>query len=486
MQKTATEKLKHPKVLSLAFFLAISERFGYYIMGFLLLLYVKAVYNFSDEKAFALFALFTALSYLVPVVGGYLADNVLGIKRCMGLGLIIEAVGFFLLALPSDNILYLYLAIASVVLGAGIFKTTPTNLLGRAYDKDDSMIDSGFTLYYMGINIGAFVSSLVAGVIADSYGYHVPFFIAGIGLVVGFVWFLLFKYHGKGHESEAGERHFNLLKWFVTIVCVGATIALFTFLISNNGLANLFFYAGCAAVFLFLLYQIIVSPKEDSIKILVCLILISFAVVFFILHFQLFQTLILFIERCVETKLLGILRIPTATYPGINALVVILLSPVLAHVYNMLEKHKKSMPVTTKFPLGLTIVGISFFVLTIGTYFAQLDGRISGLWVIGSIFLSSLGELLISALGLAMIAKIAPKRLYGVMMGAWYLIGSALAANLSGNAAKWAAVPLELQSNIQACLGIYGDAFIKMGLLGIAAAIVGFLFAPFLRKAAGL
>ena len=481
---TVAKKMKQPKVLYLAFIVSMSERFGFYIMNFLLTLYVKAIYNLSDGKAFALYAMFVALGYLTPVIGGYLADNTIGIRRCLGLGLLLEASGYFLLSVPTGNRLIFYLALGAIIVGAGIFKTAPPNLLGRAYDDGDPRIDSGFTLYYMGINVGSFSSSLIAGPISHLYGWHVPFFIGGIGLVLGGIWLIIFKHYGKHLESNAGNKKLSIFKWFIVVICSLGGIAVCGFLMSNLSFANEVFYIGCAVVVVYLIYQILISPKEDKTKIIVCLILISMAVAFYALYFQLYESMILFIQRNVNRNILGIIKVPAATFPGFNGLAILILSPILAGIYNKLERHKKDLSITTKFPLGIMIISCSFFLLKISTFFAYGDARISSFWIIAALFLYSLGELLTSALGLAMITRIAPARLYGIMMGCWYLIAWSLAANLSGNVAQMASIPKYLQSNLHVCLNIYGNAFFKMGLLGVAVAIIGFIIAPWLKKAA--
>ena len=484
MSSNIVNNLKQPKIIYLSAISAMSERFGYYIVGYLLTLYVKAVYGFTDGQAFTLFALYTALGYLTPVIGGYLADNFIGIKRCLGLGLLLEACGYFLLAIPNETILVFYLALGAIILGAGIFKTAPTNLLGRAYGDDDPRIDSGFTLYYMGINVGSFSAGLISGPVLNLYGWHIPFFIGGTGLVVGFIWFLFFKHYGKKLDSTAGNKHFSILKWILTAICITAGIIICAFLMSRIRLANYIFYFIAAVVILYLIYQIIVSSKDEKIKIIVCLILIAMAGAFFILYYQLYESMILFIARTVNKSFLGVFKIPTATFPALNGLAVIFLSPMLASIYNKLETRKKNLAVTTKFPLGILTISCAFFLLTISTFFPSIDGRVSCLWVITAIIVYSFGELLVSALGLAMVTRIAPKRLYGIMMGSWYLIATALAANLSGDLARLADVPKSLQSNLHACLNIYGNAFFKMGLIGVAVAIIGFIIAPWLKKAA--
>lgn len=482
----ANERLKQPKVIYLSFITAMFERYGYYIVGFLLTLYVKNVYNFSDAQAFAAFALFTALGYLTPAIGGWLADNFIGIKRCMGLGLLLEGLGYALLAIPTPNHIVFYAALASIIIGAGIFKTAPTNILGRAYRQNDPRIDSGFTLYYMGINIGSLTSSIVAGSIQRAYGWHVPFLCAAVGLFLGFLWFAFFKHHAIEMESEAGKKPFRAFKWLLVLVGCAAAIAFFSYLMSDMLVANIGFYAGSALVALYLIYQMIASPADERMRIAVCIALIFMAVVFFILYFQLYTSMDLFIERNVDRTVFGF-ELPTVYFLGLNGLWIIILSPLYAWAYKALEKRGKDLAITTKFPLGILLISICFFTLTAATrYFASADATISFFWMIISLFLYSAGELFTSALGVAMITRIAPARMYGVMMGSWYLIAFALAAELSGSVAKLASIPESAQNDLHASLAIYGTAFWKMGLMGLAVAAVGFLISPWLKKKAGI
>lgn len=475
-----------PRVLYLSFITAMCERFGYYIIGFLLTLYLKNFYNYSDSKAFSLFALFTALGYLTPAIGGWLADNVIGIKRCLGLGLFLEACGYIFMAIPSSNALFFRIGLGAIIVGAGIFKTAPTNILGRSYDENDPRIDSGFTLYYMGINIGSLISSLVAGTIRESYGWHAPFVFAAGGLFLGLVWFFFFKHHANEYESAAGKKSFSLSKWVITVVVSIASVILFAFLLLHQVIADIGFYIGSAAVVLYFLYEIIVSPKSEKSRILVCLLLIFMAVIFFILYFQLYTSMELFIERNVDRQIFGF-ELPTVYYLGLNGLWIILLSPIFAFVYKSLSRRGGGISITTKFPMGILLISLCFFSLMIAcNHFASSKGLISSWWMVLAIFLYSAGELLTSALGVAMITRIAPERMYGIMMGAWYLIATALAANLSGIVAEMASVPESMQNNIHATLSIYSGAFFKMGIIGAIAALVGLIVSPWLRKTANI
>lgn len=483
---TARQRLKQPKVIYLSFITAMCERYGYYIIGFLLTLYVKNVYEFSDAEAFTTFGLFTALGYLTPAIGGYLADHHIGIKRCLGLGLLLEGLGYALLALPTPSPIVFYTALGAIIVGAGIFKTAPTNILGRAYAEDDPRIDSGFTLYYMGINIGSLTSAIVAGSIQRAYGWNAPFLFAAVGLLLGFIWFIFFKHHAKELESDGGKKCFYAKHWILTLLATAASVALFAYLMSNELVANIGFYTGSAALLTYFIYEIIASPSDERVKILVCLALMFMAVVFFLLYFQLYTSMDLFIERTVDRNVLGF-RIPTVYFFGLNGFWIIVLSPIYAWGYKTLHRKDRSIAITTKFPLGILLIAACFFSLTIACrHFPRPDATISFLWMIFALFLYSAGELLTSALGVAMITRIAPTRMYGVMMGSWYLIAFALAANLSGFVARLADVPARLQHDLPAMLAIYSSAFWKMGLIGLVVAILGFIMSPWLRKKAGL
>ena len=480
MEKSIEQK-KQPKILYLSFISAMSERFGYYVISYLLVLIMKDIYHLSDDASFKLCAIFIALGYLTPAIGGFLADKIIGIKRCWGLGLLIEMVGFILLALPSNSKYLFVIALGCIIIGAGLFKTAPTNMLGRAYKENDPRIDSGFTLFYMGINVGSFSSSLIAGPVKEAFGWGVPFAISALGLLFGFIWFMFFKHHGEEYESISGNNHFPLVKWLIVIACciLGIFAAASMLLFLEFG--SWCFYVLSGVILLYLLREIIISKKEDKIKIIVCLILIFLAVGFFVLYYQLYQSLVLFLERNVNRTLFGI-TLPTPLFLGINGGSVIVLSPILASIYNRLEKRKKDLSITTKFPIGLVIIGLGFVILYLATLTGAETGKISCLWVILFIIIYSLAELLVSALGVAMVTRIAPAKIYGVMMGAWFFIGNGFSAETSSIVAAWAKIPPDLVSNLPAALQIYGNAFLKMSMVGFAFAIVGFILAPWLKK----
>jgi proton-dependent oligopeptide transporter, POT family len=482
MNSKKAQNLKQPKVFYLACFTSVCERFGFYVLSFLLVLYMKNVYNLTDTMAFALFAVFTALVYVTPAIGGYLADNIFGIRRSIIFGLLLEGVGLNLLAFPGK--FFFVLGLAFIIIGVGFFKTGPTNLMARTYKENDPRIDSGFTLFYMSINIGSFLAPVAAGFVRLYYGWHAAFFTAALVLYFGLIGYFVLRGFAKHHDSPPGEKNISLKVWVGifagTIIAILVSVSLLT----HIQIANVFFFVIAILIGLYFMFEIARSPKEEKLKILACLFLIITGMVFFILYFQLYESMTLFIERSVVHSIFGI-PIPMTVFLGFNAFWIIALSPILAWLYEHLGKSGKDLAVTTKFPLGILITSLCFFVLVFGTYFTNVDMRISGGWILFSMFFYSLGELLISALGVAMVTRIVPKRMYGVMMGAWYLIACALASAVSGRVADLASVP-EGVTDPAAILHIYSSAFLKMGIAGVVAAIVVFIVSPYIKKIAEL
>lgn len=479
MAKTVQQK--QPSVFYLAFFSGMFERFGFYVLSFLLVLYLKSFYGFTDIESFALFGVFNGLVYLTPAIGGYIADNVFGIRRCVVIGLAIEGAGMLLLAITSEVALWLGLAL--IVVGVGLFKTAPTDLLARAYKKNDPRIDSGFTLYYMSINIGSLCSAVSAGVIQQYYGWSVAFLISGVAIYVGLLCFFLLKRTARKVDAKPGYKTPSMKLWVFMILGLIVGLFLCDILVSHVVIANIFFGAATCLLFVYFFFEIIKSKAEEKLRIIACLLLIIMGFVFFVLYFQLYTSMTLFIKRNVIHDILGV-NVPTVAFLGLNPFWILVLSPILAALYNFLNKKGKDLAVTTKFPLGILMISLCFLFLRLSTLFANANAQVSGMWLVVALFLYSLGELLIAALGVAMVTHIAPKRMYGVMMGAWFL-GCALSASVSGIFAGLSNIPETLTDPV-AILHIYGRAFFEIGMIGMVATIIAFLVAPYIKKMAQL
>jgi len=471
-------KLKQPAVFYLASATALCERFGYYVLAFTLTLYLKSVYQFSDHKAFALFAVFTALGYITPALGGYNADNLFGIRRSMIVGLLLEAIGLSFLAL--NGTFFFYLALTFIVLGVGFFKTSPTHLMARAYKENDPRIDGGFTLFYMFMNLGSFFSPIMVGYVQRYYGWHMAYFLGSLVLYAGLFVYFIFRKTAKDDDVKISYRRLPIKN--ILIVIAGTVIVgIITYILLNfTTAADIFFAIATAGILLYFFYEIIKCKKEDKLRIIACLLLIFIALMFFMLYYQLFESFTFFIKRCVSHHILGF-DLPTPVFLSLNPIWVFILSPILAYLYSYFGKKGKDLAVTTKFPLGILLISSCFFLFKLSSFFGGADGQISSLWIFAGIGLFSLGELLVSALGVAMVTHIAPKRFYGVMMGTWFMIACAMSSALSGLFADLTSIPDTL-TNPHVMLTIYGNGFLKIGSIALVVALFAFIISPFIKK----
>lgn len=480
--EVSIQELKQPPVLKLAVFSTMCERFGFYVLTFLLVLFLKSEYQFSDSIAFVTFGAFTALAYVTTTIGGYLADNVFGIRRCIIFGLIAEASGLMLLAIPNKAILSF--ALALIVVGVGLFKTGPTHLMGRSYKEKDPRIDSGFTLYYMGMNIGSVFSSFLMGIVQKYYGWHVTFFFAGLGIFLGLVFYYMFRKAAENLDSAPGRTSISIKVWLSVIAGIVIAITGSIVLLAHPASIGTFLVLATLILLGYFVYEIIKSPKEEKLKIIACLALITMGLVFFILYQQAFMSMTLFINRNVNRSLLGF-ELPTVFFLGLNPIWVIILGPVLASLYNYWGKKNKDPAVTLKFPIGLLLTSLCFFTMAIGGHFANDQYLVSPWWIVLAYFFYTAGEMLVSALGVAMVTHIAPRRMYGVMMGTWFVVGMSLSAFLGSMFAGIASVPDSLHDNL-AILQIYEKAFLEIGAGALVLTVISFIAGPFIKKIAKL
>lgn len=471
-------KLHQPPILKLATLTTLCERFGFYILNYMLVLYSKAEYHFSDSEAFSLFAVLTALAYMLPAFGGYLADNIIGIRRSLIMGLAIEGAGLCLLAIP--NHFFFPISLALIVVGTGLFKTAPTNLLGHAYKEKDAQIDSGFTIYYMGFNIGSLLASILCGIIARYFGWHVAFLVGGIGILSGLLIYFLYRETAANLDAPIGTIKLLPKIWGTIGALIALAVLVCSFLLAHTTINNILFTLVGLLLCSYYAYEMFKASSQDRMKIVACLILIFIGIVYFIFYFQSFTSIALFIERVTNRNFLNF-NIPTEVYLGLGPIWVIIFGPILAFTYKLIAAKKgQDLPITIKFGIGLLVIGISFFSLVLGIHFSNANEQVSAVWIIITFSLITLGEMLVSALGVAMVTHLVPKRMYGITMGTWFF-GMSLAGLTSGWFASLASVS-DAVTDPQKILSIYNSAFVKFGISGIIIAIVVFFAGPMINK----
>jgi len=403
-------RVRHPKGLPTLFFTEMWERFSYYGMrGFLILYMTTAVsaggLGFSDKHAGSLYGTYTGSAWLAAIFGGVIADRLLGQYRSVLVGGIIIALGHFTLAfkvLPS-----FYLGLALIVIGTGLLKPNVSTLVGAMYEPGDTRRDAGFSIFYMGINLGAFLGPIIAGYLAQRVNWHAGFACAGVGMALGVVQYIAGRERLRPAIERLAERPAPPVAGDGVVRTGGFTTAE---------------WKRMAAVVIFFI----------------------FAGIFWGSYEQAGSTLNLFGDRYTRTNVLGF-NFPSSWYVSVQALWVIILAPIMAWVWTRLSRMKKEPSSPAKFALGLVFAGLAFMMLIPAARLAQsaANVRVSPLWLVGAYFIEELGELCISPVGLSIVTKIAPVRIVGLMMGVWFL-SNALGNKLAGFAAGFfSSMPLD-------------------------------------------
>lgn len=478
---------KQPKALYFLFMIELWERFGFYVMRGLLVLYLTKVFLFSDSKSYLLFGSFTALLWFTPVMGGYIADKVLGFQRSLIIGAVAFIIGYGLLAFSNVSIFYLGLSL--VLIGNGFFKPNVASLMGSLYDgPKDPRREGGFTIYYMGINVGGLLAALFAGVIAEKFGWHAAFASASVGLLIGLIIFLTGRkiLGQRGLETKEHLRKV-IAFWglsYQTLVFIGiilVTAVGYVLLRGVNATNLLLAVFGGVLVTLFLISSFRRS-KEERNRMLACLFLIIFSIVFWTLYQQAPMSVNLFTERNLDRHVFGF-TIPTVSYQSLNPFFIIVLTPFMNWFWNRVNRSTKVFPIALKFAIATALMGLGFLVLKWSADWFATAGKVSSWWMVLSYGLQSLGELALQPVGLAAMTALAPKNMVGLMLGMWFY-ASAVANAISGWVAQIANVP-QGDLNPTQSIHIYAHAFSQFGWWTVAIAAIGLLFVPTLSKMMG-
>lgn len=467
-------KSRHPKALSFLFLTEMWERFGFYVAQGLLVLYMTKYYGFDDNTSGTISGVFMGLVYISPFVGGFLADKLIGFKTAIIWGGLFLILGYALLALSFIHALF-YLSLATIIVGNGLFKPNISSLLGTQYKFDDPRRDSGFTIFYIGINVGVLLSGF-SGYIKDYAGWHVTFALASIGMIIGLVTFLCGLKHIKfSHRTNHVGYTFKLQLF---MCCLLAIVGL-NFLLKIEALADWLLPIAGVILIIFLVTLTLQQTPEYRKRLLVLNILIISSIVFWALFLQLFISANLFVDRLVDKSLFGI-PLSTTVFYASESIFVILLGPLFAWSWNTLGRNDMNPSPILKFVIGIFFAGLGFVVLSASTQFPNANGLISPLWVFLSYLLLTVGELLLSPIGLSAVTLLAPANLIGMMMGIWF-VATGFGGIVAGMIAKLASVP-EATASVTEKLAVYQHAFLEFAYLAFLVAIVLFFVHLALRR----
>lgn len=421
-------KQKHPSGLYLLFCVEMWERFSYYGMRALLVLYMVQTLMYSTQKAGSIYGWYTGLVYLTPLLGGYLADRFLGQRKCITAGAIFMSCGLFLLAFGHKSMFFP--ALFLMITANGLIKSNISSVLGLLYGDNNKQKDSAYTIFYMGINLGAFFSPLVCGTIAVKYGYECGFAAAGCGMLLGLLFYKLFE------NKFLGENGLYPVQKFCSL-----------------------------------------NEKPEAlttvqIKQLTSLIVLTiFTIPFWVCFEQAGSSLTLFAQYATDRSFLGY-EIPTGYFQSLNPLFIIIAAPLMSLLWENLRQNGKEPTSVEKFAIALLLMTFAYIVLAFAGFLSERS-LISPLWLVAGYFIMTLSELCLSPIGLSLVSKLAPKQFLSLTMGCWFLMcfsGNLIAGLLGGE--------YERLSHLELFGGLAGLAFLTLVIL--------ILFIPSLNKSLNL
>jgi POT family proton-dependent oligopeptide transporter len=561
----ALQLRRHPRGLAILFFAEMWERFSYYGMRGLLIFFLTQQFLMDDRTASAGYGAYTALVYLMPLIGGVLADRLLGTRKAVAFGALLLVAGHtamafegrpavqeltwrgasyefvaqgraedrqvrlkvgeglyayaptpqgglmikglpataplpavlpkgdFKLSVRDDNPWFrdvMYLALALIIMGVGFLKANISSIVGQLYPQDDPRRDPGFTLYYYGVNVGAFWAAIACGWLGQRIGWWAGFGAAGVGMLLGYVVFMLGQPLLEGHGAPPdpprlkrpllGPLSTEHSIYLLSLLGVGAVF----FVVQSSELVGALLGVGVVVVLGYLgWYMVARCDRVERQRMLLALVLIAGSVVFWALYEQGGSSLNQFAERNVDLRLWAGQSMTAAQAQSFQGAGILLLAPVISGLWAWLGGRGMDPNPVLKFSIGLLMVGASFFVIVFGARFAGADFKTPLVWLAVAYIIQTTGELFLSPVGLSEMTKLAPRALISTMMATWFL-GTAGAQWLAAQiAALTAADTVSGQVlNPGQSLATYDDVFLKIGAVGVAAGVVMLALSPWLKR----
>lgn len=496
-----TNRKTHPKALFILFFAEMWERFSYYGMRALLVLYMTKVLfidmaqSAAEVKSYAIYGSYTAMVYLFPVVGGLVADKFLGYRRTILWGGFLMVLGHFALGIQGiegleGNMPMFFGALGLIIVGNGFFKPNISSFLGKFYETDDPRKDGAFSIFYMGINIGSFLAMLSCGYVGQNINWHYGFGLAGIGMLIGLVVFWCFakSFGDKGltpKEVVSGQRKILGTKpgLVVTVLSLIA-VPICALMLNLSDLMSTILLIIAIGIIGYLIYEAFNrEDKAEGQRIMVVIVLFFFHAVFWALFEQAGGSITIFTEKNVDRTVMGS-ELPSSIFQSFNALYIILLAPLFSYIWIRLNKAGKEPSTPMKFVLGLVQLAIGYGIIVIGAkYFADDQGLVSIVFLALMYLFHTTGELSLSPVGLSMVTKLSPGKIVGFVMGAWFLsmaVGNKMAGWIGTLTASDS--PAEGASAADT-LSAYTNTYLVWGVLVVlGAAVLLLVLVPTLRK----
>lgn len=482
--RPTAEVIGHPKGLFLLFMAEMWERFSYYGMRALLIFYLVQHWMFAESEAYVIYGAYTALVYIAPVVGGYLADRYIGQRKAVLFGAVLLTFGHFFMAFEGDKALgqdnpminVFWAALALIIVGSGFLKANISVIVGQLYERTDIRRDPAYTIFYMGINVGAATAAIICGYLGQSpeWGWSWGFGLAGFGMLIGLIFFIVGKplLLGKGEPKDpakiAGGKEWGIYGAGL------AMVALCWAAIQYQELVGYVLGIFGGALVLYVLFTAVtkLAPQERD-RIFAAMFLILVSIVFWALFEQAGSSLNLFTEKHVDTA-----GVNASMFQSINAIYIVMLAPVFAMIWQSLARKGKEPSTPMKFGLAVIQVGLGFLVLVWGSQGAGAGVPTPVIFIFLIYLLHTTGELCLSPVGLSAMNRLAPAHMASLIMGTWFFASATgnFAAGLIASATGGEGVGEE--AGKQLVLDVYST----VGWYAVGVGIFVMVVSPLVKK----
>ncbi len=478
--------LGHPKGLFVLFFAEMWERFSYYGMRALLIFYLTKHWLFSDSEFGIIYGAYTALVYITPVLGGYLADKYLGQRKAVLYGAVLLTFGHFLMGVEGSggqdaaSLDIFWLALAFIIVGSGFLKANISVIVGQLYPRTDVRRDGAYTIFYVGINLGAALGSLLCGYLGEVYGWSYGFGAAGVGMLLGLIVFVWFKplLMGCGEPSDPAKLATPVagikLEWLLYLFGLVA-VGVCWWLVQNQALVGTLLGVVGGILVAYVLFTAVVKlPAQDRDRIFAAMFLIFGSILFWALFEQAGSSLNLFTDRHVDRA-----GVPASVFQSINAVYIVLLGPLFAGLWVWLGRRGWEPSTPAKFGLALIQLGAGFLVLVAGAAAGDGGALVPVLFIFLIYLLHTTGELCISPVGLSAMNRLSPAHMASLIMGTWFF------ASATGNFAAGmiaSATGSEAAGGEAAGREVVMAVYSQIGWMAVGVGVAMFIISPAIKK----
>ncbi|GIX38818.1 MAG: putative transporter YclF [Silanimonas sp.] len=510
----SAEFLGHPKGLFVCFLTEMWERFAFYGMKALLLLYLVKHHGFNDGDGYLLLGTYAGLAYALPLLGGLLADRYLGMRKAVLFGGALLVAGQFGMAYTGSPageggrdalaVQVMYASLALIAMGVGFLKPNISTIVGRLYAENDARRDSAFSIFYMGINVGAFLASVIVGYVGERLGWGYGFALGGVMMAAGLVQFVLGQKHlmGQAEPADPARLRAPLLaglsrEWLIYLGALLGVVVVWQVLqtridfeplnrlVGGHQVTLTELVAVVLGTALYAWFAVLMFSGIDRVargKMLLLLVLTTVSALFWGLYEQTYGPWVALAERAMDRSTFG-LEWTAGQTTAIGALCVIAMSPLFAWLWPRLDRAGLNPGYAAKFAAALMLCGLAFGVLAFACAHPGADGLVSLWWMILAYVVLVAGEMVLSPIGLAAVTALSLPRVVGTMMGAWFLF-SAFGEMIAGRLATYAAIPPGAEGTVSAAqaLAVYGPFFTQMMWIGLGAGLALLLATPLLNR----